>query len=114
MRLGMATHTPQLPRKPRGLMIQSRYHMHVVASAPSPQRGSKWHRQALPSLERFLLISVSGNGNAPKARLRKLAKRSCSLALVLPLCITLPQERPWRLGHLRFRGNLSARGAEQG
>ena len=44
---------PQLPRKPRGLMIQSRYHMHVVASAPSPQRGSKWHRQALPSLERF-------------------------------------------------------------
>ena len=68
MRLGMATHTPQLPRKPRGLMIQSRYHMHVVASAPSPQRGSKWHRQALPSLECFLLISVSGNGNAPRAQ----------------------------------------------
>ena len=42
--------------------------MHVVASAPSPQRGSKWHRQALPSLECFLLISVSGNGNAPRAQ----------------------------------------------
>ena len=42
--------------------------MHVVASAPSPQRASKWHCQALPSLECFLLISVSGNGNAPRAQ----------------------------------------------
>ena len=70
--------------------------------------------QAMRDLVEEEQAAVSGNGNAPKARLRKLAKRSCSLALVLPLCITLPQERPWRLGHLRFRGNLSARGAEQG